>query len=1028
MNKDMYRLVWNRSLGALQVVSEMAKSKACGGSVTVSGPGARARGKTAAWPLGLLTLAIGSSALATPGPNVTNGADAGAGSLRDQLANGGSVYIDPAVNTITLTSDLSVFGGDVTRIEASGPLSITGGRLVGGGQPLELTGVSNGTLSTAISGQFEGEAQPIGGSASNGSDGAAGTPTEPGKNGESGSYTAAPADGIAAISGSHFAIDSTALIIGGAGAGSVAPGNGGNGGAGSNSLGPAYGGEGGNGGNGSSGSVGSTGGAGISGSYFSVTNNHDVYGGNGTDGVKGGNGGRGGEGGSATYLDSYGGNGGDGGSGGNGGNGGVGITGSDINIVNNGTIQGGNGGRAGLGGTGGGRGYGAVGSMDGEPGVHGSAGAAGAGGVGLVATGNSTIRNAGTVAGGKANGGAGAQANAIELSGGNNKLVLEQNSVITGKVVSTSGGSDVLALGGDSNVGANTFDLGSLGGQDSDKQYQGFGAFRKDGSSTWTLTGTDTYGKHWAVNGGTLAMANGSSLLGSVSILGGSTLRAGNASIGKDVSNAGLLVVGNTASPYEGLEIGGTYAQASTGTLRISALNDLTYSYLSVRGDVLLDGKLDVDVKNGNAFDLGQVLSHVISTDTGTITGQFSAVTDNSLLFNFTPTYDGKKVSLKVVADSGGSSGGRNTISGHVQALGNSPARGAAQVLDSVIASNTTGRMAGYFIPLTSAEEVSRAASETLPMASGSMVAARTALTSINGVVQGRSEQVRGLSSGDVAFTDQHLWIKPFGSWADQESRGAVPGVNTSVGGLAFGLDASLNERWMLGTAFVYANADTRNTGDSARQSLKTDVYQLVGYGTYHLDGSTDLNFQIDGGQNHNEGKRDIDFAKLKAKSNYDSWTAHAGVSLDHTISLSTATRFTPSVRADYTWIKDEAYIEKGAEDLSLKTKSRTTDQFILGVDGKLSHDLSQQLNVSGNLGVGYDFLADKDSITSSFAGAPGASFTAYGGDAQRWLVRGGTGLTYKVSDRVEVGVRYDLEKRSDYLNQTASVEARWAF
>lgn len=384
----------------------MAKSKACGGSVTVSGPGVRAWGKTAAWPLALLTLGITSSALAVS-YDVTTGGNSGPGSMRDALANGGWVYVDPAVNTITLTSDLPVFVGDVTRIEASGPLSIAGGGLVGGGQSLELTGTSNGTLSTAISGQFEGEAQPIGGSASNGGDGAAGTPTEPGQNGENGTYTAAPADGIAAISGSHFAIDSTALIIGGAGAGSVAPGNGGSGGSGSSSLGPAYGGEGGNGGNGSSGSVGSTGGAGISGSYFSVTNNHEIYGGNGTDGVKGGNGG-------------------------NGGNGGVGITGSDINIVNNGTIQGGNGGRAGLGGTGGGRGYGAVGSMDGEPGVHGSAGATGAGGVGIVATGNSTIRNAGTIAGGKANGGTGAQANAIELSGGNNKLVLEDNSVITG--------------------------------------------------------------------------------------------------------------------------------------------------------------------------------------------------------------------------------------------------------------------------------------------------------------------------------------------------------------------------------------------------------------------------------------------------------------------------------------------------------------------------------------------------------------------------------------------------------------------
>lgn len=665
----------------------------------------------------------------------------------------------------------------------------------------------------------------------------------------------------------------------------------------------------------------------------------------------------------------------------------------------------------------------------------------------------SRIYNAGTISGGFADNGDGARANAIDLSMGNNTLVLQSGSVINGNVVSFSGGSDTLALGGDSNAGANTFDIGSLGAVGSSNQYQGFGALSKEGSSTWTLSGSDTYGKDWAVNGGTLALAPGTKVLGGVDVKHTATLSTGDeARISGALRNDGTVSIGGVATPSAVLFAESDYTQSSTGTLRVKALGSTQFSKLLVSGDVQLDGKLDIDVRSGNSLAVGNQLVDVITAG-GTLNGEFSSVTDNSFLFNFTPTYNASSVDLSLVADSGGGdnggnnggsnggnnggnngggNGGGNTVLGSVQSLGNSPARGAARVIDSVIASNPNGRLAGYFVPLTSAKEVSRAASETLPMTSGSIEAARTVLNGINGVVQARSESVRsslrGLSSGDVAFTDQHLWIKPFGSWADQESRGAVAGVKTSVGGLAFGLDASLNDRWLLGTAFVYANADTRNSGSSAGQSLQTDAYQLVGYGTYHLDDSTDLNFQLDAGQNHNEGTRDIDFAGLKAKSNYDSWTAHAGVSLDHTISLSTATRFTPSVRADYTWIKDEAYTEKGANELDLKAKSRTTDQFILGVDGKLSHDLTQQLNVSGNLGVGYDFLADRDSISSSFAGAPGASFTTYGGETQRWLVRGGTGLTYKVSDRVQVGVRYDLEKRSDYLNQTAWAEARVAF
>lgn len=121
MNKGIYRLVWNSRLGAPQVVSEVAKSKTCGGSLVASGPGARAsrsRGKAAAWPLALLSLGIASSVFAVP--VVTTGADSGAGSLRELLATSGFAFIDPGISTITLASDLPAFNG-LTMLDTSAP-------------------------------------------------------------------------------------------------------------------------------------------------------------------------------------------------------------------------------------------------------------------------------------------------------------------------------------------------------------------------------------------------------------------------------------------------------------------------------------------------------------------------------------------------------------------------------------------------------------------------------------------------------------------------------------------------------------------------------------------------------------------------------------------------------------------------------------------------------------------------------------------------------------------------------------------
>ncbi|MGF6094736.1 autotransporter domain-containing protein [Pseudomonas sp. 18175] len=1033
MNKGIYRLVWNTRLGALQVVSEVAKSKGCAGGSGSAPPAVGRRAFT--WPLAVLSMSMASTVWATPGYTVTVGADSGAGSLREQLANSSSAFVSPTVNAITLASDISLGSGG-TVLNTTAPLTITGGSLVGAGSALNVNGSATGTLTTTIDGQFNGAAS-AGGTATSGAAGTNGVNNTgagggtAGGNGMAGQYLSAVGTASSAITGSFFAVTNNATLIGGAGTAVVSAGNGGAGGIGGSGyqFGSDSGLNGGNGGAGANGGVGASGGSGVSGNSFSLANNAAIYGGSGANGAAGGAGGAGGRGGmSGKYGSPRGGNGGIGGNGGNGGNGGAGgagIVGFNMQVFNTGTIQGGNGGLAGAAGQGGAAGaagprYGSgIEGSSGTAGSAGTAGTAGVGGVGLVSTGNSTIRNAGTIAGGYANDGNGVQANAIEFSGGGNTLVLEAGSQILGNVVSTSGGTDTLALGGNVNALSNGFNLSDLG-----TQYQGFDSFQKLGTSTWTLTGTDTVSRIWDVQAGTLVLENNTQLAGALGIRNDGTLSSGTASIGGGVINAGHLNIADGAT----LSLGGDYTQGSHGTLSVGAFSTLRYGKLDIDGNAFLAGALDVDVKSGNTLAISQQLLNVVTT-TGHISGTFDTVSDNSLLFNFTPTYTSNSVSLNIVADAGGNSGNGNTVQGSVQALGNTPGRGAARVLDGVIAGNPSGRLASYFVPLSTQGEVSQAVSETLPlMAGGSTESARTALSGINGVIQGRSEAVRGLSSGDATFTDQHGWIKPFGSWADQESRGGVAGVNTSVGGLAFGLDASLNDRWLLGTAFIYANVNTRNSGDTARQQLKTDVYQLVGYGSYHLDDRTDLNFQLDGGQNHNKGTRDIDFAGLQAKSNYDSWTAHAGVSLDRTFTLTEQTRFIPSVRADYTWIKDEAYREKGAEDLNLSAKSRSTDQFILGVDGKLSHDLTQQLNVSANLGVGYDFLAERDSISSSFAGAPGASFTTYSGDPQRWLVRGGTGLNYQVNGQLQLGVRYDLEKRTDYLNQTGSVEARWAF
>lgn len=106
----------------------------------------------------------------------------------------------------------------------------------------------------------------------------------------------------------------------------------------------------------------------------------------------------------------------------------------------------------------------------------------------------------------------------------------------------------------------------------------------------------------------------------------------------------------------------------------------------------------------------------------------------------------------------------------------------------------------------------------------------------------------------------------------------------------------------------------------------------------------------------------------------------------------------------------------------------RSTQEMVLAVDGKLTHNLDSQTTLSANLGAGYDMLGKKASIVAAFAGAPDAAFATYGMDSSPWSLRAGLGIVRKTGSGMEIAARYDVENRSGFLNQTASVKVRWAF
>ncbi len=526
---------------------------------------------------------------------------------------------------------------------------------------------------------------------------------------------------------------------------------------------------------------------------------------------------------------------------------------------------------------------------------------------------------------------------------------------------------------------------------------------------------------------------------GTFRLVAGTTHFSGTPSLSGNPFTGMMSVQGGTLSiaANDTLSLGGDYNQTASGVLKIGVSDDTTYGKLVVAGTATLasNAKIDVNVANPNFSFSATDMQDIISAGTLSSDGTFTT-SDNSVLFDFNAVKDGNTVDLVLGAP--GSFGGSTGVLSSVTGTGSMSAVGAAKVLDGLAADFAGGSTGNADMDdviralgaLTTEREVSDAATQTLPLlVTGTSQVATNALHSTNRVVQARQASFKGLSSGDDMLTDRYLWLKPVGNWTHQSSRNSVGGYRADSYGVVGGLDGEINEYTRLGFAVSYMNSNVDGKGSSSNGSADINAYQAIFYGSHSFENkpNIELNWQADIGINNNKGQRVISFMNRVASADYDSYTAHIGVGAGHSFQLNDKTTVIPSIRADYAYIKDESYSETGAGALNLNVGSNSSDELIVMAQGNLSHSLNDQVTLKANAGVGYDLLNDTTSLTASYAGG-GTIFTTQGIDPSPWLARVGAGLSYATSETSTLTASYDLEGRSDFLSQTASVKFRWMF
>lgn len=578
------------------------------------------------------------------------------------------------------------------------------------------------------------------------------------------------------------------------------------------------------------------------------------------------------------------------------------------------------------------------------------------------------VLEAGQLAGG------GTTLNKVNFNGGILRLTANQsflfNSFAAGHSVTiNAGGAFVDTQAFNANIAA----FGML---------QGAGGLTKQGSGTLSVAGSNTYDGNTTVEGGTLQFDS--------------------------------------------------YAQSASQTLGIGAASNTSYGKLAVTNTATFDAdaKISVDVAGSNTLARGQLLTSVISA--GTLTSTTFDVSDNSALFNFNAIRNGNAVDLRVASSS--ATGIRDAVikSGATATLG------AADVLDNAVNDGTTGDMSNVVTALGSLStdsQVSQAATQTLPlMSAGVTQVASGVLSSINRLVQGRQNAsfgASGLSGGD-ALANRAAWFKPFGSRAEQDDRDGAAGFDATTWGMAGGLEGDLNRDTRIGIAYAYANSkvDGNTTLSGTQQHVDIDSHVLALYGTKEMTSDLSWGWQVDVGQNSNSGTRHIKFGGIDrtATSDYKTYTAHVGMSLSKMLMLNDATSFTPTIRADYTRLHDQSYREQGADALNLVVDANDTEAFVLGADARIHHALTDHSHIEVYAGAGYDIINQRGNVVASYAGTAGQSFSTQGVGHSPWLLTAGLGYTHTLENGTEITVRYDLDGRSDYLNQSASVKAKWLF
>ena len=359
----------------------------------------------------------------------------------------------------------------------------------------------------------------------------------------------------------------------------------------------------------------------------------------------------------------------------------------------------------------------------------------------------------------------------------------------------------------------------------------------------------------------------------------------------------------------------------------------------------------------------------------------------------------------------------------------------AATVLDGYIRGGRTGSDWDTVITalgrLPTNATVATAVGQAMPALHGNAAAAGLKHSASTGTAIDQQKALRGQSGGD-GLQGRGLWVKPLGSWVDQDAVDGASGYKMNTQGLVGGIQSDLDAASTLGVALAYIDSDVRGKGYASSHASDIESVQLTGYGQHAMGSSVDgaspwrLDWQAGYTRSRFESGRGLGFIGRTAQAKFDADVWHLGMGVNRSF-VRGETTITPGVNLDWRQIEMDAYTESGAGALGLAAQAQKVQEAILKVGTQVQHEAGNQLQWLAHAALGYDLQSGDHAVTAQFTGG-GAAFTTPGLPRARTVAELGVGMRYKPSEAMEVTARYDIALRKGLRDQTASVRLGWVF